>query len=141
MQRSNFHNLNLIACFMKNAFVQYPFHWYSTFIEQNSFWTAFSTARFKSSKHFQDLIFGYMVDYVLLYFTRVMKTLRPIASDIFRELEPKNCCFLRFSRLKRGLIISIFIPLNPEDLFTPRRNIFKEQYLSWKMAQILRTST
>ena len=70
-----------------------------------------------------------MVDYVLLYFTRIMKTLRPIASHIFRGLEPKNCCFLRFSRLKRGLIISIFISLNPEGLFTPRGNIFKEKYL------------
>ena len=78
---------------MKNAIVRYPFHGYSNFIAQSSFWTTFSTTRFTNSKHFQDLIFAYMVDYVLPYFTRVMKTLRPIASNIFRELEPKNCWF------------------------------------------------
>ena len=41
-----------------------------------------------------------MVDYVLLYFTRVMKTLRPIASDVFRELEPKNCWFFAVFAVK-----------------------------------------
>ena len=41
-----------------------------------------------------------MVDYVLLYFTLVMKTLRPIASHIFRELEAKNRWFFAVFAVK-----------------------------------------
>ena len=64
-----------------------------------------------------------------------MKTLRPIASDVFRELEPKNCWFFAVFAVKTWFNHFYFTTIRSARFFYPKKVFFQINLKTFEIGQ------